>query len=275
MKLSCNTWMYSSFPAWLPAYPIDYVIKRLSEIGYDGIELGCASPVAYPPYMDERERGRIGDLLKKHNIAISSVLPCPGGGMGNNVSSPIKKERETAVQSYKDCIKLGADLGAKICLYVAGWQIWGVEKKQALDWSRECLVEVAKYAKELGVTIAVEPTSMDSNVIETADDAIELMRSTELENVKVMFDTIHVLYRKEIITDYIERMGKDLVHLHVSDLDRMPPGSQTDFTLMTEALRKIGYEGYLTMEIGLGGRGIDPNAFAKRAYDYMKKIMAE
>lgn len=275
MKLSCNTWMYSSFPAWLPAYPIDYVIKRLSEIGYDGIELGCASPVAYPPYMDERERGRICDLLKKHNIAISSVLPCPGGGMGNNVSSPIKKERETAMQSYKDCIKLGADLGAKICLYVAGWQIWGVEKKQALDWSRECLVEVANYAKELGVTIAVEPTSMDSNVIETADDAIELMRSAELENVKVMFDTIHVLYRKEIITDYIERMGKDLVHLHVSDLDRMPPGSHTDFTLMTEALRKIGYEGYLTMEIGLGGRGIDPNAFAKRAYDYMKKIMAE
>lgn len=273
MKLSCNTWMYSSFPAWLPAYPIDYVIEKLSEIGYDGIELGCATPVAYPPYIDESGRARIRDLLKKHNITISSVLPCPGGGMGNNVSSPIKKERETAVKSYKGCIKLGADLGAKICLYVAGWQIWGVEKKQALEWSRECLIEIANYAKDLGVTVAVEPTSMDSNVIETADDAIDLIRSVGLENVKVMFDTIHVLYRKEIITDYIERMGKDLVHLHVSDVDRMPPGFQTDFTLMIEALRKVGFNGYLTMEIGLGGRGIDPNAFAKKAYDYMKKIM--
>ena len=113
---------------------------------------------------------------------------------------------------------------------------------------------------------------MDSNVIETVDDAITLMKSTGHKNVKVMFDTIHVLYRKEIITDYISAMGEDLVHIHISDLDRMPPGSQTDFSLMHEALKNIGYDGYLTMEIGLGGRGIDPNAFAKRAYDYMKAI---
>ena len=276
MKLSCNTFMYSSFPAWIPAYPIDYVIERLSAIGYDGIELGCASPVAYPPYIDEAERARICDMLKKHNIAISSVLPCPGGGMGNNVSSPIKRERETAIQSYKECIKLGADLGATVCLYVAGWQIWGVEAKQALEWSRQCLIEIAKYAKNYGVTIAVEPTSMDSNVIETADDAIDLMKSTGLDNVKVMFDSIHVLYRKEILTDYVERMGKDLVHVHVSDLDRMPPGSQTDFRPMIEALKKGGFDGYLTMEIGVvgvEGRGVDANDFAKKAYDYMRSIV--
>ncbi len=35
MKLSCNTWMYSSFPAWVPAYQIDYVIESLAAIGYE------------------------------------------------------------------------------------------------------------------------------------------------------------------------------------------------------------------------------------------------
>jgi len=273
MKLACNTWMYSSFPAWLPAYPIDYVIERLSSIGYDGIELGCASPVAYPPYIDDKERARIRGLLKKHNIAISSVLPCPGGGMGNNVSSPIEAERKQAIQSYKECIKLGADLGAKICLYVAGWQIWGVETKQALDWSRECLAEVARYAANLDVTVAVEPTSMDSNVIETADDALYLMQSVGMDNVGVMFDTIHILYRQEIITDYVERMKEHLVHIHVSDVDRLPPGSKTNFKLMIEALKNVKYDSYLAMEIGLGGRGIDPNAFAQNAYDYVKSIL--
>ena len=56
IKLACNTWMYSSFPAWLPAYPIDYAIERLASIGYDGIELGCASPIAYPPYVNDDDR---------------------------------------------------------------------------------------------------------------------------------------------------------------------------------------------------------------------------
>ncbi len=272
-KLACNTWMYSSFPAWLPAYPIEYVIERLSAIGYDGIELGCASPVAYPPYMSAEKRKEVKKLLEDRGIAVCSVLPCPGGGMGNNVSSPIPEERRQAVRSYQECIQLGADLGAKICLYVAGWQIWGVERAQAVEWSRECLAEVARFAADRGVTVAVEPTSMDSNVIETADDALELMRSAGQPNVRVMFDTIHVLYRKEIITDYVERMGRDLAHIHVSDVDRLPPGAVTDFRPMIEALKKLDYDGYLSMEIGLGGRGIDPNAFALKAYEYMKSIL--
>ncbi len=274
MKLSCNTWMYCSFPAWLPAYPLDYVIEHLASIGYDGIEIGCAAPTAYPPYMNDRERARIRDLLKKHNISVSSVLPCPGGGMGNNVSSPLAAERKQAVQSYKECIKLGADLGAKICLYVAGWQVWGVETDQALEWSRQCLTEVAKYAADLGITVAVEPTPQDSNLIETADDAIKLMKSVGLKNVGVMFDTIHVLYRKEIPTDYVERIKKDLVHVHISDMDRLPPGTQNDFYFFVEALKKIEYDGYLAMEIGLGGRGVDPNVFAKKAYNYMEGLIS-
>jgi protein FrlC len=249
------------------------VIERLSAIGYDGIEIGCAAPTAYPPYMDDKERARIRDLLKKHNIAVSSVLPCPGGGMGNNVSSPLKQEREQAVKSYKECIKLGADLGSKICLYVAGWQVWGVETQQALEWSRAALKEVALYAADLGVKIAVEPTPQDSNLIETADDAVDLMKSVGLDNIGVMFDSIHALYRQEILTDYVERMGKDIIHVHISDIDRMPPGTTTDFEFMIDALKKIGYDGYLAMEIGLGGRGIDPNSFAKRAYNYIKELL--
>ncbi len=57
--------------------------------------------------------------------------------------------------------------------------------------------------------MAVEPTPTDSNLIENADDAIELMRAVGAPNVKLMFDTIHVLYRNEVPTDYVYRMGKD------------------------------------------------------------------
>lgn len=273
MKLSFNTFTYSSFPNWLPAYPIDYVIKSLSSIGYDALELGCASPVAYPPYMTKKDRENIYKLLKENNIAVSSVLPTPGGACGNNVSSPIEAERKQAVQSYKDSIDLAYDLDSHICLYVAGWVIWGVDQDQAWQWSKDCLTEIAKYAKAKNVMIAIEPTPSDSNLIETPDDALKLMTDTNLDNVKVMFDTIHILYRKEIMTDYVEKMGNNLIHIHLSDIDRTPPGTCTDFKSMIDALKKIDYKGYLTMEIALNGRGVDPNLNAKKAYDYMKSIM--
>lgn len=30
MKYSFNTWVYGSFPVWLPSYPLDEVIRRLA-----------------------------------------------------------------------------------------------------------------------------------------------------------------------------------------------------------------------------------------------------
>ncbi len=273
MKLSFNTWCYSSFPAWLPAYPIDYVVTHLAKIGYEGVELGCASPVAYPPYMSAEDRRKARRLLEENSIEVSSVLPAPGGGCGNNVASPIAEERRTAVRNYKDCVDLAADLGGKICLYVAGWVIYGVDQDQAWEWSKECLLEIAAHAKKRSVVMAIEPTPSDSNLIETPDDALKLMRETRLDNVKVMFDTIHALYRKDIAADYVDKMGPDLAHIHVSDLDRMPPGTYTDFTFLVDALKANGYDGYLAMEIGLSGRGVDPNVFAKKALQYMRSIL--
>jgi protein FrlC len=273
MKLTFTTWAYSSFPAWLPAYPLDYVIKNLSEIGYDGVELGCAAPTAYPPYISKEQRKEILKLLKSRKIEISSALPAPGGGVGNNVASPIEAERAQAVQSYKDCIDLLEDLEGKTCLYVAGWVIYGVEQDQAWEWSRQCLTEIADYAKDRGIIIAVEPTPSDSNLIETPYDAIKLMKEVGKENVKVMFDTIHAFYRGDIPTDYIEIMAPYLTHVHISDLNRMPPGTYTDFKPIIDKLKSINYNGYLAMEIALGGRGIDANDFARKAYNYIKPLL--
>jgi len=275
MKLSFSSCVYCSSPVWLPAYPIEYVIEKLSGFGYDGVELMCASPVAYPPYMNAEDRKRVAALLKAKKLSVSSVLPFPGGGCGNNVASPIAAEREQTIKNYKESIDLGHDLGARICLYIGGWVIWGVDQDQAWEWSRECLVEIAKYAKTKGITLAVEPTPSDSNLVENADDAIRMMRESKCDNVKLMFDTIHALYRGDNMTDYVDKMGKDLVHLHISDTDRMPPGTYNDFGLLIDALKGIDFSGFLTMEIGSGsyGRKVDPNLFAKKSIEYLRKLI--
>ena len=56
MKYSFNTWAYSHFPCWVPAYPIEEVIRRLARIGYDALELGCAQPQAWPYFTDAAKR---------------------------------------------------------------------------------------------------------------------------------------------------------------------------------------------------------------------------
>jgi protein FrlC len=98
---------------------------------------------------------------------------------------------------------------------------------------------------------------------------MELMRSIARDNVKVMFDTLHVLYRNEIPADYVRVMREDLVHIHVSD------SSRVDWIGLMQALNECAYSGYVTMEIGLDSRTADPDQIARTALTFLKGVESE
>ena len=123
MKYAFNTWAYSSFPVWLlPAYPLDEAIRRIAEIGYDGVEIGCAAPHAWPAYLPAKRRAELRNLLNACGLQAVSLLATPGGGPGLNPASPLAEEREATVYCYKEVVDLALDLGAEKVLYIAGWQ---------------------------------------------------------------------------------------------------------------------------------------------------------
>ena len=276
MKYAFNTWVYGSFPVWLPSYTLDETIRRLARIGYDGIEIGCAAPHAWPAYLNAARRKEIKWMLDSEGITPVSLLPAPGGGPGFNPASVLPEERRATLEHYKEVVDLAADLGAGLVLYVAGWYSFGVSQQDAWNWSRESLTAVAQYAQDKGITIAVEPTSADSNLIDTADEALALMRESGQNNVGVMFDTYHALYRNEVSADYVRTMGDALLHMHASDDDRLPPGEgSVDWLGVMQALKDINYDGYITMEIGFNSRSADADAYARRALQYLKGIEAQ
>jgi protein FrlC len=89
-----------------------------------------------------------------------------------------------------------------------------------------------------------------------------------------MFDTFHVLYRREVMSDYAYRMGENLTHIHLSEENRMPPGhGRGDFPSLINALKEINYGGYVTMEIGFDRRDVEPDWFAREAYEYLVPLV--
>jgi protein FrlC len=276
MKYAFNTWAYSSFPSWLPSYPLDEAIRRIAEIGYDGVEIGCAAPHAWPAYLSKVRRIELRKLLESSGLQPVSLLATPGGGPGFNPASPLVEEREATVRCYNEVIDLAQDLGAEKVLYIAGWIVFGTSRQKAWDRSKDCLEQIAAHAEKQGITIVVEPTAAATNLIETADDAIELMQSVARGNVKLMFDTHHVLYRDEIPTDYVRTMQGYLVHIHVSDSDRVIPGEgRVDWVGLMRALKECAYEGYVTMELGLDSRTADPDQIARTALKFLKEVESQ
>jgi protein FrlC len=90
-----------------------------------------------------------------------------------------------------------------------------------------------------------------------------------------MFDTIHVYYRNEVASDYVYRLGDMLGYVHLSDVDRLPPGQgRGDFVGVIEALKEIGYDGWLSMEIGFNRRDVEPDQVARDAFNFIKPLIA-
>lgn len=278
MNYAFNTWCYGSFPVWVPSYPLDEVVRRLARIGYDGIEIGCAAPHAWPAHLSAERRKEIRKLLESEGLAPVSLLPAPGGGPGFNAASPLPEERAGTVTHYCEVVDLAADLGAKLVLFIAGWQVFGSKRQDCWNCSLDALTKIARHAAGRGVTIVVEPTSADSNLIETADDALELMRASGQSNVKVMFDTYHAIYRNDVPSDYVHTMGRDLAHIHLAGKDRLAPGdsgSAVDWHSVLQAAKDTGFSGHMTMEIGFNTRSADPDAMARRALNYLKQLETE
>lgn len=73
----------------------------------------------------------------------------------------------------------------------------------------------------------------------------------------------------------MQRSGKNPAHFHLADSIRLPTDEGTGLipTVM-ETLKKTDFDCYLTMEIGFNRRDVDPEVFAKPAYDHMRWLTA-
>ena len=70
--------------------------------------------------------------------------------------------------------------------------------------------------------------------------------------------------------------GKDLVHVHVSDRNRVLPGEgRVDWIGLMQALKEYFFDGYVTMEIGLDSRSADPDQIARTAVNFLREVESQ
>jgi protein FrlC len=272
MKLSFNSWVYAAFPAWLPLRSLEDTIDTLAEIGYDGIEIGAAAPHGFPDQMDAARRRAVSAHLQQRGLEVSALCPAMGGGPGYNPASPDAPEREAGLAYMKGCIELASDLSCPNLIFLGGYRRYGQLETEAFEYQRESLVALAEHAGRHGVRLQVEPTAADSNLLDTAGDCHRLIDAAGVD-AGIMMDTFHIAYRNDDIRESLRQAGDRLGYVHLADLDRDAPGTHRDFTTVVAELRELGYDGWLSMEIGFNRRESDPDGLARAAYAHVHGIL--
>jgi protein FrlC len=276
MKFAFNTFPYSSFPTFLPTYPLEAAMRSIADIGYDAVEIGCCAPHAWPQHLSKDRRQEIRSIARGEGLEISALLPAIGGGFGCNPCSSLRAERQATVSHYIDIIDLAADLGAGMVLYIGGWRAEGMARDTGWAFSLDCLRRISAHASDRGISIAIEPTTADTNLIDTAADARRMMEEVAASNVKLMFDTFHANFAGVSFESYVEDMGAELVNIHMADTDRRAIGEgRIDWLPCVGRLVASSYGGYVTVETGFGRRGIEPSEVARQSLKHLRQCLEE
>lgn len=224
--------------------PIEEGIARLARFGYDGVEL-----VGEP---DRSDVGHLKEQLARNGVVASSVISIYTPE--RDVVSSDESVRRNAVDYIRGNIDFAAELGADIVTFTPTACMKIVPEadlQQEWDWAVAAAREVAGYAADHGVTIAVEPWNRyETYLINHAAKAAEFVDEVGAPNIGVMADTFHMSIEERDIAGAIRAVGKRLVHVHLADSNRAAPGyGHLDFGPILQAISDVGYQGWISYEL--------------------------
>jgi sugar phosphate isomerase/epimerase len=197
-------------------------------------------------------------LVRDSGLTVTSL--CRGGFF---TAPDWQAENEAAVD---ECVALGTDV---LVLVVGGLPQGGKDLPAARRSVADGIAELASYARERGVKLAIEPLHpmfcADRAVVSTLGQALDLaqeaQRRTGCGNVGVCVDTYHVWWDPQVF-EQIERAGADgRIHaFQVCDflipipadalLGRGHVGDGViDVASFVRAVRDTGYDGFTEVEI--------------------------
>ena len=109
---------------------------------------------------------------------------------------------------------------------------------------------LAKEAQGKGMTLGLEICNRyETNVINTAADALRLADDVGEDNVTIHLDTYHMNIEEDDLVRPVHLVGDRLGYVHIGENHRGYLGSgHLDFTSFFHALHDIGYTGPITFE---------------------------
>jgi sugar phosphate isomerase/epimerase len=122
------------------------------------------------------------------------------------------------------------------------------------------------------VTICLEPLApSETNFINTAEEAVRFVREHASPNFKIILDVKAMCSEAKPIPQIIRESWPHFAYFHANDRNLKGPGfGDVDYKPIASALREIGYDGVVSVEVFKFEEG--PEAIATRSIEYLKRV---
>ena len=245
--------------------------------GYDAVEIAPFTIANYVTAISTSERLRIRDAAARAGVAISGIHWVLAQTEGLHLAHSDAVVRQRTSQYLCHLVDFCADLGGQIIVFGSPKQRGipdGVMPRQAWDWATAAFREPVLRAERQAVTICLEPLSAaETNFINTAAEAIEFVRQFDSARFQIILDVKAMCAEPKPIPQIIRDSWPHFAYFHANDENRKGPGSgNVDFNPIAAALREVGYDGYVSVEVFNFDEG--PERIATKSLDYLKRAFA-
>ena len=260
-------------------YSLKESIADISKIGYQGVEIMCDSPHAYPLLLNYEKIADIKDELSNNNIQISNLNAFTLFAIGDTYHPSWIEEdlnyRRLRIDHTINCLKLAKELGAKNISIEPGGPISKSNyKEKYLKMFIDSIKEVLPIAEEQKVKILVEPEP--GLLIESSVEFLRFIKNFDSEYIGLNFDIGHFVCVNEDPSVLINKLENYIHHFHLADIkDKihnhliLGMGS-IDIKKVLDSISKIDFMGFITVE--LYPYKDNPSKAALESFEYLKNI---
>jgi sugar phosphate isomerase/epimerase len=224
--------------------------------GVEGIELGAFSGL---------DAARQDAVDINGRVPISSVCgnADPQGEKSFNFLHPDPKLRRGSIEGSKAILAFCGEVGAagQIVPPIFGGPVVPDLSpfKTPLEIEDELMVaalkELGPWAEEHKTLFLAEPLNRyEQHYLRTQQDGIRVIEKAGVGGAALLSDLFHMHIEETNTPRALREAGRHVGHLHLADNTRLEPGTgDIDFVAAFQALKEIGFTGYMAYECGISG----------------------
>ncbi|KAB2667611.1 MAG: sugar phosphate isomerase/epimerase [Verrucomicrobia bacterium] len=239
--------------------------------GYDAVELAPFTLGGPVTTIDAARRREIRGQAAAAGIAISGIHWVLVKTEGLHLTSPDEAVRARTARYFVELVDFCADVGGKFMVVGSPKQrqlLAGVTLPMGWQWAAEVFAPAVRRAEERGVTICFEPLApSETNFVNTAAEAIRFARGFGSRAMSVILDVKAMSSEASPVPEVIRASRGGFAYFHANDSNLKGPGfGAVDFRPIGAALRAVGYDGYVSVEVFKFEEGAEAIATRSRAY---------
>jgi len=277
-------------------WPFDKAFGLAAECGYTGIEIAPFTIADYVTDIPASKRSEVRRQAEKAGLEVIGLHWLLTKTQGFHVTSADASVRRKTAEYLAELARFCADLGGKLLVFGSPKQrdlAPGMSRREGMEHAAEVFRALTPALEKTGVMLLLEPLAPDTtNFLTTAAEAAELVGMIGSPRCRLHLDVramsseigsprcrLHLDVRAMSseavpIPELIHGHRAALAHFHANDANGRGPGfGKVDFVPIFAALQRIGYGGWISVEVF--DDQPPPEQTARQSIAYMRRCWSE